>query len=63
MSMSMSAASGGMECLRNKDCGIKYEHLCNMQRGLWTKNYVLLPRNGSFVGKFTRVSKTVAKLT
>ena len=46
-------ASGGMECLRNKDCATKHEHLCNMQTGLWTKNYVLTPKNASYNGERT----------
>ena len=38
-----------MDCLRNRDCGTKHEHLCNMQNGMWTKNFLLIPNNnGSF---------------
>ena len=47
----VSCASGGMDCLRNKDCATKYEHLCNMQSGMWTKNYILHPMNGSYNGE------------
>ena len=47
----VSCASGGMDCLRNRDCATKHEHLCNMQSGLWTKNYVLSSHNGSYNGE------------
>lgn len=45
-----AVATGGMECLKNKECNTKYEHLCNMQNGLWTKNYVFNFVNGSTEG-------------
>lgn len=32
-----------------RDCATKHEHLCNMQNGMWTKNYILIPnQNGTF---------------
>lgn len=49
ISTSSLVSSTGMECIRNKDCAHKHEHICNMQSGLWTKNYILVSKNNSFV--------------
>lgn len=46
-----SDASGGMECVKYKDCSMKQEHLCNTQSGLWTKHYINNGKNGSNEGE------------
>lgn len=40
-----------MDCLKNRDCLNRHEHLCNMQNGMWTRNYVLTPKNNTFEGE------------
>lgn len=57
ISISASTAIAIMDCLKNRDCLNRHEHLCNMQNGMWTRNYVLYPKNGtSFEGMFPYVA-------
>ena len=47
IAMSASTILAIMDCLKNRDCLNRHEHLCNMQNGMWTRNYVLTPKNNT----------------